>query len=79
MVVARHHGKFYVIGPLNADTEWNEKFVRGKIVSGDLKFTRDRGKALVIAHDIQSKESTEYGVWEMRIPHEEASKETDEE
>ena len=66
VVVARHRGKFYVLGPLNADEQWNVDYVRTLLSTS--KFTRERGKALVIAHDMQGKLGTEYGVRELRVP-----------
>ena len=63
LVVAKLKGRFAVIGPLNADTEWNEAFVRAALRGA--RYTRDRGKALIRAHDRQRRLDTEYGVCEM--------------
>ena len=72
IIVARDRGRFYVLGPMPV-SESNKESVKAKLTEGECKYTRDRGKALVIAHDIQSKEATELGVWEVRLSHDERS------
>ena len=37
------------------------------VVNSEKKYTRDRGKALIIAHNIQKKMNCEYGVIEIDI------------
>lgn len=46
--------------------EYND-FIKNLIINNNLKYTRNRGKALCIAHDIQKKIDTEYGVQEYSI------------
>ena len=68
ILVVRHTGNFYVLhDSINADLHWNTAYVLEAIKSS--KSTRNRGKALIIAHDIQLKRDTEYGVQEMNLDH----------
>lgn len=68
VLVGKLKGKYYVFGPCNADTEWNAHWLLNKInTTENNKFTYDRGRALILAHNMQSKLETEYGVREMKI------------
>ena len=58
--------KYYVFHDVNADNEWNSKFIKEQMENTS-KYTRNRGKALIMAHNIQRKIDTEYGVREMII------------
>tara|TARA_B100001989_G_scaffold16637_1_gene10261 strand:+ start:688 stop:933 length:246 start_codon:yes stop_codon:yes gene_type:complete len=60
---------FYVIINANADNEWNYKFFKKKIqeMRKEGKRTRQRSTALLLAHDIDNKIKTEYGVREFTI------------
>ena len=71
IVVARikdtdNRNKYYVLHDLNADTEWNEDWLAKKITETE-KFTPSRAKALIMAHNIQNKIKTEYGVHEITV------------
>ena len=58
---------FYVWDNIDAKTQWNKKFVLDKLHSEKMKRTKDRGTALIMAHDIQRKNLTEFGVREIVI------------
>ena len=58
---------YYVIPNLNAETQFNKEYILQYILSNNSKYTTNRGKALCIAHDIQKKIDTEYGVNEINI------------
>ena len=58
---------YYVIPNLNAETQFNKEYILQYILSNNSKYTTNRGKALCIAHDIQKKIDTEYGVNEIDI------------
>lgn len=61
---------YYVFSNLNADNDWNYKYfkkmIRNSIQQGR-KRTSSRGIALMLAHDIQKKIKTEYGVNEVTL------------
>ena len=59
--------KYYVFVNLNADTQWCEDYIRSCILMNTFKSTRDRSKALVLAHNHQRTLDTEYGVRELHI------------
>ena len=67
IIVARFRGRYYVLGPLNADTQWCANAILQIIENTSLKKTRDRGKALVLAHNLQKRKKTEHGVWELNV------------
>lgn len=60
---------FYVIVNANADNDWNHK--KCKKIIKDMKNlgkrTKVRATALILAHNIDNKLKTEYGVREMTI------------
>ena len=58
---------FYVLDNLNADTQWSKQFAKSKIRKGNLKRTKCRATALILAHNLQKKHKTEYGVWELSL------------
>tara|TARA_Y100000816_G_C25832895_1_gene435544 strand:+ start:328 stop:549 length:222 start_codon:yes stop_codon:yes gene_type:complete len=67
IIIAKYDYKYYVIPNLNMNMfEYND-FIKNLIINNNLKYTRNRGKALRIAHDIQKKIDTEYGVQEYSI------------
>lgn len=71
IIVARvrdkeNRNKYYVLNDLNADTEWNEEWI-AKQLTDKAKFTPSRSKALIMAHNIQNKFKSEYGVHEITI------------
>lgn len=71
IIVARikdenNRNKYYVFPDLNADEQWAEVYIKKKIAESD-KFTPSRAKALVMAHNIQNKLKSEYGVHEFIV------------
>lgn len=67
IIVAKIKYKYYVLQNLDMDTQFNQNFIYNLAINHNSKFTRNRGKALCIAHDIQKKIDTEYGVIEFEI------------
>tara|TARA_B110000444_G_C18429485_1_gene406118 strand:- start:344 stop:565 length:222 start_codon:yes stop_codon:yes gene_type:complete len=67
IIVAKIKNKYYVLQNLDMDTQFNENFIYNLAINHHSKFTRNRGKSLCIAHDIQKKIDTEYGVIEFEI------------
>jgi hypothetical protein len=65
ILVAHMADKSYVFENVNADTEWSEEWARAQVATGDRLFKRRRGDALVLAHDMQNRIKTEYGVREV--------------
>lgn len=57
---------YYVLFNVCADTGWNEQYAKQQI-SKMKKFTTSRSKALVLAHDLQKKINSEYGVQEYDV------------
>ena len=55
----------YVITDVCADTQWNLTFARKYIKEKVHPRTKDRGTALILAHNLQQRIQTEYGVNEM--------------
>tara|TARA_A100001015_G_C15010592_1_gene722882 strand:+ start:417 stop:638 length:222 start_codon:yes stop_codon:yes gene_type:complete len=67
IVVAKLNYKYYVLQNLNMDTQFNKLYIYNLLISNNFKYTKNRGKALCIGHDIQKKIDTEYGVIELEI------------
>ena len=67
IVVAKLNYKYYVLQNLNMDTQFNKLYIYNLLIRNNLKYTKNRGKALCIGHDIQKKIDTEYGVIELEI------------
>lgn len=65
ILVAHTVDKSYVFDRVDADSEWSEEWARARIASGNHRYTRHRKNALVLAHDMQNRIHTEYGVREM--------------
>jgi len=63
------HEWFYVIVNANADNDWNHKKCKKiiKYMKNLGKRTKVRATALILAHNIDNKIKTEYGVREMTI------------
>jgi len=61
--------RYYVISNLNIENQFNKNYINNYIKAIDkyTKSTINRGKALCIAHDIQKKINTEYGVIEIDL------------
>jgi hypothetical protein len=67
ILVIRHRSKWYVVPNVNADIEWSVAYARSYVAQKDVKWTRNRGRALQLAHDMQLKNETEYGVRELYL------------
>lgn len=67
IIVVKIKNKYYVLQNLDMDTQFNQNFIYNLAINHNSKFTKNRGKALCIAHDIQKKIDTEYGVIEFEI------------
>ena len=65
VLVICHEAKYYVVPNVNACTQWNFKFARNYVKVG--KYMRNRGNALILAHNIQLKIQTEFGVRELYL------------
>lgn len=52
IIVAKIKNKYYVLQNLDMDTQFNQNFIYNLAINHNSKFTRNRGKALCIAHDI---------------------------
>jgi hypothetical protein len=65
VLVAHTTDKSFVFPGIDADTEWNREWARKKIDGKDQPFKRRRGDALLLAHDMQNRLNTEYGVREL--------------
>ena len=75
--VIHSRGKHYVVPAADADTQWNVEFAQEYVSNADVKWTRDRGQALIMAHNIDNKMHTENGVREIFIPHPKRKRESD--
>ena len=69
IAVFKYKYKYYVIQNINADLDniAIQYLFYNFFKNNKLKFTRNRGLALCIAHDIQKKIDSEYGVIEINI------------
>tara|TARA_B100000287_G_scaffold374320_1_gene374066 strand:+ start:1114 stop:1338 length:225 start_codon:yes stop_codon:yes gene_type:complete len=67
IAVAKYKYKYYVLANLNMENQFNIDYIKQMLDSKNCKFTRNRGKALIIGHNIQKKIDTEYGVNEINI------------
>ena len=65
--VVKYKYKYYVLENLNMEVQFNKDYIKELLDSKNCKFTKDRGKALIIGHNIQNKIDTEYGVQEINI------------
>ena len=66
ILVIAHRGRYYVVPNVNADEEWSHDFARLYVSHHGRRYTRDRGRALVRAHNLQLRMQTEYGVRELQ-------------
>lgn len=57
---------YYVVHSRNADDDWHHNGAVCLIKKG-MKFTTDRGKSLILAHNMDRKINTEYGVREVDV------------
>ena len=67
IAVAKYKYKYYVLANLNMEIQYNKDYIKQILDSTNCKFTKDRGKALIIGHNMQKKINTEYGVREIDI------------
>ena len=65
ILVAHTARRSYVLPNVNADTEWNKEFAMSEVQKADRKYCHKRSRALLLAHDIQNRLDTEYGVREI--------------
>ena len=68
ILVAHLGGRSYVFPGADADAHWSEAWARQRIGSAPPRprlVRRRRGAALVLAHDLQRRLRTEYGVREV--------------
>ena len=59
--------RYYVLQNLCMDTQFCNEYIKELLDNSSQKYTLNRGKALIIGHDIQKKIDTEYGVIEIDI------------
>ena len=67
IAVAKYKYKYYVLPDLNIEVQFDPDYIKNILLNSEKKYTRDRGKALIIAHNIQKKMNCEYGVIEIDI------------
>lgn len=67
IAVAKYKYKYYVLSNLNMENQFNKNYIKDLLNFNNCKFTKDRGKALIIGHNIQKKLNSEYGVIEINI------------
>ena len=67
IAVAKYKYKYYVLPDLNIEVQFDPEYIKNILLNSEKKYTRDRGKALIIAHNIQKKMNCEYGVIEIDI------------
>ena len=65
ILVAHTARRSYVLPGLDADTQWNKEYASAEVLKPDRKYCYKRSRALLLAHDIQNRLQTEYGVREM--------------
>lgn len=67
IAVVKYKKKYYVLIDLNIENQFNEDYIKNLVFNNNLKYTYDRGKALIIGHNAQKNINTEYGVRELNI------------
>lgn len=72
ILVCHFGGKSWVIEDADWDKEWDVQ-AQAHISDSEKKFMYDRQKALVLAHNIQNRIDSEYGVWEIFLKKEEGA------
>lgn len=66
ILVATFKGKSWVIDNADGDKDW--EFQAAEHISNpESRYTKDRAKALLIAHNVQHKKPSARGVWEVRL------------
>ena len=66
ILVATRKGKTWVLEGVDGESDW-ERVALEHISNRKNKFSLDRSKALLLAHNIQRKNPTEKGVWEVLL------------
>ena len=65
ILVAHLEGRSYVFANAYADTQWAPEWSKAQIATGERPYKRKRSQALVLAHNLQNRLNTEYGVREI--------------
>lgn len=66
ILVIRCGRRYYVAPYVNADTQWNLEYARHVVNTYD-RWVPSRARALVLAHNMQARDESEYGVRELRV------------
>ena len=64
ILVATYKGKTWVVQDVDGASDW-ESVALEHMSNKKNKFSLDRSKALLMAHNIQRKQPSEKGVWEI--------------
>jgi hypothetical protein len=64
IVVVEYFGRYYVLVNINADKPWTSPNWLRRVIR-HRPFVKTRARALVLAHDLQRRCDTEYGVREV--------------
>ena len=67
IAVVKYKRKYYVLSDLNMENQFDEDYIKNLVLNNNLKYTYNRGKALIIGHNAQENINTEYGVRELNI------------
>ena len=67
IAVVKYKRKYYVLSDLNMENQFDEDYIKNLVLNNNLKYTYNRGKALIIGHNAQKNINTEYGVRELNI------------
>ncbi len=68
ILVATFKGKSWVIDEADGDKDWEIQAAE-HISNPESRYTTDRAKALLIAHNVQHRKPSARGVWEVRLSH----------
>ena len=66
ILVATYKGKSWVIEEVDSESDW-EFVALEHIADKKNKYSLDRSRALLLAHNVQRKKPSDKGVWEVRI------------
>lgn len=64
ILVATYKGKTWVVQDVDGESDW-ERVALEHMSNKKNRFSFDRSKALLMAHNIQRKQPSEKGVWEI--------------
>lgn len=70
VIYRRSSGTYHVVPNANADTDWScmgAIYILFKDKKAKFRFTRNRATALILAHNMQKRLYTEYGVHEVTV------------